>query len=397
MGGRLLAAVFAATLGAGSVSAEPPPYAGLEGRGIKALPEAELADLLAGRGAGMALPAELNRYPGPKHALDLAGELGLTREQEAETRRLFERMQAEAVPLGEAVVGGEAELDRLFASGATDESMLRALVAEIARLRGELRFTHLKYHLAMRRLLSPEQVAAYDVARGYGTAPHDGRRGASGHGDGTHGGDMPTPAPLAPGATGTDDTGPAVPPPGIAGDPGLPEPGTREFGAAPLVPEIVTSNDVTAGGPAVLSDAEMGGFRWSVMRRTDLKTDPSTTLPRSEPEVMVEALPAVRAAQQDAGERGQDAPPDGGQARSRRRSGFGRDAGAFPPEPQVLQEGEASWHNRAWWCSPRQERPSKWSSPSSSFSCWCACSQTQRALISAARTSSGQSGGRLAR
>jgi Spy/CpxP family protein refolding chaperone len=181
MGGRLLAAVFAAALGAGSVSAEPSPYAGMTGRGIKALPEEEVADLLAGRGAGMALPAELNRYPGPRHVLELADELGLTPEQEAETRRLFERMRSEAVPLGEALVAKEAELEWLFASGIAEEGALRAVVTEAARLRGELRLAHLKYHLVMRRLLSPEQVAAYDVAQGY-SAGH----GASGHDGGAH-------------------------------------------------------------------------------------------------------------------------------------------------------------------------------------------------------------------
>ena len=61
----------------------------------------------------------------------------------------------------------------------------------------------------------------------------------------------------------------------------------------------------------------------------------------------------------------------------------------FPPQPQVLQEGEGEPDRSAWWCRPRQERPSKWSRPSSSFSCWCACSHTQRALIVAASSSRG--------
>ncbi len=148
---------------------------------LDALGDLLLADLLAGRGAGMALPAELNRYPGPKHVLELADELGLSREQEAETRRLFERMRSEAVPLGEALVAKETELGWLFASGAADEDALRAIVTEAARLRGELRLAHLRYHLVMRRLLSPEQVAAYDAARGY-SAGH----GASGHHEGAH-------------------------------------------------------------------------------------------------------------------------------------------------------------------------------------------------------------------
>src|SRR5689334_11886339 len=35
-------------------------------------------------------------------------------------------------------------------------------------------------------------------------------------------------------------------------------------------------------------------------------------------------------------------------------------------------------------CKPVQDRPSKWSRPSSCLSCWSACSQTQRALMVAA-------------
>ena len=36
-------------------------------------------------------------------------------------------------------------------------------------------------------------------------------------------------------------------------------------------------------------------------------------------------------------------------------------------------------------CKPVQDRPSKWSRPSSSFICWCACSQIHRALIVAVK------------
>ena len=55
------------------------PYAGLESRAIKALAPSEVEDLRQGNGMGMALPAELNGYPGPRHVLDLAEELNLTR------------------------------------------------------------------------------------------------------------------------------------------------------------------------------------------------------------------------------------------------------------------------------------------------------------------------------
>ncbi|MEP6771143.1 MAG: hypothetical protein ABI893_05065, partial [Polaromonas sp.] len=41
------------------------PYAGQHTRGIKALSEAQTADLLAGKGMEQAKAAELNGYPGP--------------------------------------------------------------------------------------------------------------------------------------------------------------------------------------------------------------------------------------------------------------------------------------------------------------------------------------------
>src|SRR3954462_5319372 len=80
--------------------------------------------------------------------------------------------------------------------------------------------------------------------------------------------------------------------------------------------------------------------------RSNSATGSSTTLPPSEPEVVLEAPPTMRAAEEHAGERGHDAPPDGGQARPGRGArggggpGWGAVSALFPPEPQVLQEGE---------------------------------------------------------
>ena len=56
--------------------------------------------------------------------------------------------------------------------------------------------------------------------------------------------------------------------------------------------------------------------------------------------MMLEALPAMRATQQDAGKGRHDVPPDGGQARPGWRPGLGQGPGAFSPEPEVLEEGE---------------------------------------------------------
>ena len=61
---RLLILVLVAFASA-ALAQSHQPYAGLEGRAIKALSEQQIADLRAGRGMGLALAAELNGYPGP--------------------------------------------------------------------------------------------------------------------------------------------------------------------------------------------------------------------------------------------------------------------------------------------------------------------------------------------
>ena len=107
------------------------PYAGLEQRAVKALSEQQIADLRAGRGMGLALPAELNGYPGPSHVLENADALGLSAEQRERTKGLFEAMKAEAVPVGERLIEQEAKLDRLFAERAITPANLNAATEEI--------------------------------------------------------------------------------------------------------------------------------------------------------------------------------------------------------------------------------------------------------------------------
>ncbi|AGA33533.1 hypothetical protein TVNIR_1872 [Thioalkalivibrio nitratireducens DSM 14787] len=142
-------------------------YAGLQDRRIKALSDQQIEDLMAGRGMSMALPAELNGYPGPVHTLELARELDLSAEQERQTRQLYAEMQHEARALGERLIAAEEVLDRLFRDGdATPENVLAAAL-EAARAQGELRATHLRYHLHMIDVLTPEQVERYNTVRGY--------------------------------------------------------------------------------------------------------------------------------------------------------------------------------------------------------------------------------------
>lgn len=145
----------------------PGPYADMQVRDIKALSDQQIADLRAGRGMSLALPAELNGYPGPSHTLELADQLSLTPQQRATTRALLAQMQREAKAVGETLIAAESALDRLFKDRqATTESVSMA-TAQAAQAQGQLRETHLRYHLAMIEVLSADQIAAYDRLRGY--------------------------------------------------------------------------------------------------------------------------------------------------------------------------------------------------------------------------------------
>lgn len=173
---------FGAAL-AQTVSA-PQPYAGMQARPVKALSEQQVADLRAGRGAGLALPAELNGYPGPSHTLENADALSLTPDQRARTKALFEAMKAEAVPLGERLIQQEAELDSLFAMKTVQPASLEAATNVIGTTQGQLRAAHLRYHLAMLDVLTPDQVRRYAEMRGYGAS--GGIPASAQHGHGAH-------------------------------------------------------------------------------------------------------------------------------------------------------------------------------------------------------------------
>jgi Spy/CpxP family protein refolding chaperone len=146
------------------------PYAGLQARPVKALSSEQIDDLKAERGMGLALAAELNGYPGPSHVVELADELHLTPAQRERAQALFAEMKAETVPLGEAVIAAESDLDRQFAARTITQASLTAATDTIGVTQGRLRAAHLKYHLAMLEVLTPEQVKRYGALRGYGNA-----------------------------------------------------------------------------------------------------------------------------------------------------------------------------------------------------------------------------------
>lgn len=141
-------------------------YAGAGSDTVKTLTPQEVAGLLGGEGMGLARPAELNGYPGPRHVLDMADSLALTPEQVERTEAVFQAMHDRAVEIGRAIVDAEKGLDAGFAEGA-DPAVLQDRVTELARLRGELRWIHLRAHFETAEILTLHQRHTYDRLRGY--------------------------------------------------------------------------------------------------------------------------------------------------------------------------------------------------------------------------------------
>lgn len=121
-----------------------------------------------GQGFGMALAADRNGYPGPKHILELKEQLQLTAEQETGITALMAAMKEKARPLGRQILDAEQHLEELFRAGRS-AAELREETYRIATLRAQLRWVHLEAHLAARKLLTDEQLAAYQRLR-HGTA-----------------------------------------------------------------------------------------------------------------------------------------------------------------------------------------------------------------------------------
>jgi hypothetical protein len=156
------------------------PYAGQEHRLIKSLSPQDVEALKNGEGMGFAKLAELNNFPGPKHVLDLAQPLGLTRKQLAETRMLFDDMRSKAKAIGHELLVAEAELNKAFANNEISTEMLETALLEIGEMSARLRFVHLEAHLRQRLLLTDAQVTLYNQFRGYGQNG-DGHEGHSSH------------------------------------------------------------------------------------------------------------------------------------------------------------------------------------------------------------------------
>jgi Spy/CpxP family protein refolding chaperone len=165
----LVATAFAVAALAASPPA-PASYAGQQTRGVASLDDDEVTGLLAGRGMGLAKPAELNGYPGPAHVLEVAEDLQLSAEQRAAVQASFDRMAARAKTAGAAYVEAERALDAVFRNGKADPATVAAHLAEAEKARAEKRMAHIAAHLEITPLLTPEQRRRYAELRGYADA-----------------------------------------------------------------------------------------------------------------------------------------------------------------------------------------------------------------------------------
>lgn len=171
--GVLTAISIMSTVMASAQHSGPSPHAGKQAREIASLSQQDIAAIRAGTGWGLALPAEINDTPGPRHVLDLAEPLALTESQIAQITDIFDTMKRSAIDAGEDFIAAEKRLNDAFVRGGLDEVTLERLVSEAGKTRAALRMTHLKAHLETRPLLTDEQVKKYALLRGYADSAAD--------------------------------------------------------------------------------------------------------------------------------------------------------------------------------------------------------------------------------
>ena len=144
------------------------PWAGEQTREIKSLTVRELTGIPKGHGVGMALPAELNSYPGPRHVLDLSEELNLIPEQKEQIESFYQEMSRQAIPLGQQFIEIERKIDEKFVDKSITSEELSQLLKNSSEIKWQLRNIHLQAHLKTSDVLSSEQITLYNQLRGYG-------------------------------------------------------------------------------------------------------------------------------------------------------------------------------------------------------------------------------------
>ena len=149
------------------VGAAQSPYAGWEARSIKALSAQQIDDLREGRGRALALPANLKGWPRPKHIIDVGAQLQLSTKQARSIQASFAAMQQDAREAGIKVLEAEEQLEQRFAERSVDADSLTEAVRAAGERWSQLRTIHLKYHLSMMSILTPDQHQRYQQLRGY--------------------------------------------------------------------------------------------------------------------------------------------------------------------------------------------------------------------------------------
>ncbi|MDO9002865.1 MAG: periplasmic heavy metal sensor [Aquabacterium sp.] len=144
------------------------------GADIKALSVDDVQGYLSGKGMGQAKAAELNGYPGPSHVLSLSKELELTPGQKAQTQALFNDMASRSKRVGQQLVEEERSLNELFVAKTATPERLSIAMAKIGQLQGQVRQVHLEAHIHQHAILTPSQIAKYQVLRGHGEASANG-------------------------------------------------------------------------------------------------------------------------------------------------------------------------------------------------------------------------------
>lgn len=117
--------------------------------------------LREGKGMGLAMPAEGNGYPGPRHVLEVADQIGLTPDQRARTEQLFSAMRSEAQRLGIQLLSQEDQLNDIFRDRRATPALLDETAHRIGETEAALKVAHLRSHLAMMDILTPGQVSQY--------------------------------------------------------------------------------------------------------------------------------------------------------------------------------------------------------------------------------------------
>ena len=151
----------------------PSGYGDLLDTEIRGIDPKTIEGYLNGDGLGLALPAELNGYPGPRHILDLAEELALTSAQQTQVQDLFDQMKPQAMALGEKILAAEGDLEQAFREQTIQETNLSTQLMTLGDLQSQLRFVHLRTHLATIDILSQHQIVQYNALRGYEDMPAD--------------------------------------------------------------------------------------------------------------------------------------------------------------------------------------------------------------------------------